>query len=259
LHEELAQVRTLLNNSHNLLPIGVGFITWCLAKDAVNDEGVPDTLAVALDAKPAAVWFSFGDFSPYVSIVRQRSPDTAIIAQIQTVCDAQRAVEGGCDVIVAQGSDAGGHGLATNGSVMTLVPEVVDAVGESMPVLAAGGVVDGRGLAACLMLGADGVVMGTRFIASRECISSDVAKRKIVELADGGVNTVRTRIFDVLRGHDGWPNEFDGRAVRNTTVEESMVRNEDADEMIEKRKKRYAEAVACGDMNIAVRMQTTRV
>ncbi|KAJ3083657.1 hypothetical protein HK102_000956, partial [Quaeritorhiza haematococci] len=130
--------------SMTLNPVGIGFITWTLAENE-NTR----LLETALDLQPAVIWFSFGDFSPYVELVRShpKTRDTKIIAQINTVDEAIQAVGFGADIIVAQGSEAGGHGAKDNASVFCLVPEVVDAVGDKVPVVAAGGVTDGRQMA----------------------------------------------------------------------------------------------------------------
>jgi NAD(P)H-dependent flavin oxidoreductase YrpB (nitropropane dioxygenase family) len=93
-------------------------------------------------------------------------------------------------VIVAQGIDAGGHGPINAASIISLVPEIVSAIPE-IPVLAAGGISDARGVLAALALGADGVVMGTRFAASVESATADSAKRLIIQTQDGGVSTQR--------------------------------------------------------------------
>jgi nitronate monooxygenase len=94
---------------------------------------------------------------------------------------------------------------------LPLVPAVADAV-DPVPVLAAGGIADGRGVAAALMLGAQGAVLGTRFCASPEALYPDWAKKQLV--ARGGDETSRTQVFDVVRGLD-WPSPYTGRALRN--------------------------------------------
>jgi nitronate monooxygenase len=111
---------------------------------------------------------------------------------------------------VAQGSEAGGHGAAGH-ATLPLVPAVVDAVAP-VPVLAAGGIADGRGVAAALMLGAHGAMIGTRFAAATESLMHEQAKDRIV--AARAADTARTRVFDVIRGY-GWPEPYTGRALRN--------------------------------------------
>jgi nitronate monooxygenase len=185
--------------------VGVGFITFAL------DER-PDSLDLALRAAPCAVQLSFGDPTPYVP--RIKDAGALLISQVQTVDEARRAVDAGADVIVAQGQDSGGHGRPGRGTV-GLVPAIVDAVGP-VPVAAAGGLADGRGLAAALTLGAAGVALGTRFFASAEAISDPRAEDLLI--ASTGDDTVRTPAFDVVRG-PAWPQGYDGRAVRNRLVD----------------------------------------
>lgn len=182
--------------------VGVGFILWALEKN-------PQVLDVVLDAKPAAVMLSFGDPTPFTP--RIKDAGCKIICQVQTLAQAKQAAAAGADVIIAQGRDAGGHSGTTRGT-MGLVPAVVDAVAP-IPVVAAGGIADGRGLAAALALGAAGVSMGTRFTASRESLWDQ--KMKAVTLAAGGDQTEQTRVFDVVRGAP-WPAIYPGRALRNT-------------------------------------------
>jgi nitronate monooxygenase len=181
--------------------VGVGFILWALEKN-------PAALDVALDARPAAVMLSFGDPTPFTG--RIRDAGCKIICQVQTLAQAKQAAAAGADVIIAQGRDAGGHSGTTRGT-MGLVPAVVDAVG-TIPVVAAGGIADGRGLAAALSLGAAGVSMGTRFTATRESLWDQAMKA--TTLAAGGDQTEQTRVFDVVRAA-AWPAIYPGRALRN--------------------------------------------
>ena len=127
--------------------VGVGFITWSMARQ-------PRLLDVTLERKPAAVMLSFGDPAPHADRIKRAG--ALLICQVQTAAMAKDAVAKGADIIVAQGTEGGGHGGSV--STMPLVPAIVDAVGNSVPVVAAGGIADGRGLAAALMLGASGVL-----------------------------------------------------------------------------------------------------
>lgn len=181
--------------------VGIGFILWAL-------DGNPSALDVALDARPAAVMLSFGDPSPYTA--RIKAAGCRIICQVQTLEQARKAASAGADVIIAQGRDAGGHSGMTRGTI-GLVPAVVDAVGP-IPVVAAGGIADGRGLAAALSLGAAGVSMGTRFTATAESLWDRAMKEKAV--ASSGDQTAQTRVFDIVRGA-AWPAIYPGRALRN--------------------------------------------
>jgi enoyl-[acyl-carrier protein] reductase II len=140
---------------------------------------------------------------------------------------ARRAVEAGCDLVVAQGTEAGGH----TGTVATmpLVPLIVDAVGDRVPVVAAGGIFDGRGLAAALVLGADGVWVGTRFIATHEARAVRGYKEALLHTAEDGTvvtraytgKTLRAVANDYTRWWEAHPGELErfpmqiGRAVRD--------------------------------------------
>lgn len=113
---------------------------------------------------------------------------TKVVAMVATTADAVEAVKNGVDVVVAQGAEAGGHRSygskrpradATGSSTLSLVPAVITAVGATVPVVAAGGIVDGRGLAAMLALGADGVLLGSRFVATSESMASTLYKTRM--------------------------------------------------------------------------------
>ena len=136
---------------------------------------------------------SFGDPAPFVPPIR--AAGARLILQVQTLADARAAAALGADVVVAQGAEAGGHGAKR--ATLPLVPAVVDAIAPT-PVAAAGGIADGRGLAAALVLGAAGVLAGTRFYASREALGHAAAKARLVEGA--GDATLRTTVFDLVRG-----------------------------------------------------------
>lgn len=216
--------------------IGVGFITWRL-------DGTPEVLDAALAHRPAAVMLSFGDPAPYVGRIREAG--SVAICQVQTVADAVRAVSAGAQVIVAQGADAGGHG-ASRGT-FALVPAVVDAAGP-IPVVAAGGVGDGRGLAAALTMGAAGVLVGSRFYASREALAKPEAKDRTV--AASGDHTVQSSVFDRVRGYD-WPAPFRLRTLQNRFTERWHGRDAALADGIEAVRAAYAEAVDAADMDEA--------
>ncbi|MCJ1446553.1 MAG: hypothetical protein MMC23_007058 [Stictis urceolatum] len=124
-------------------------------------------------------------------------------------------------VLVAQGSDAGGHQLQRSASLLTLLPELFDALSshghgyKHIPILAAGGILDSRGAAAALALGASGVVLGTRLIGARELSVPEGFRRQVLEARDGGESTVATRLFDRLRGTGDFPEGWYGRALVN--------------------------------------------
>jgi len=184
--------------------VGVGFITFALAERR-------DSLAIALDAAPVAVQLGFGDPRPYAAAIKDAG--AVLVCLVQSDTDVDQALDAGADVLVAQGCDSGGHGRPDR-ATMGLIPSVVDRAG-AVPVVAAGGIVDGRGLAAALALGATGVSMGTRFLASAEALSSEAEGRGLVEHRTG--DTVRTPVIDLVRG-PAWPDGFDARAVRNDFI-----------------------------------------
>jgi len=185
--------------------VGIGFIQWRLEQE-------PETLDIALDRKPAAIMLSFGDptrFAPQI-----KAAGCKLICQVQSVEGARVAADAGADVIVAQGRDAGGHAGTMRGT-MGLVPAAVDAVAP-IPVVAAGGIADGRGLAAAVSLGAAGVLMGTRFSVTQESLQSDSMKTVITKAK--GDQTAQTRVFDIVR-EAGWPSVYPGRVLRNEFFE----------------------------------------
>src|SRR5436190_15316219 len=137
-----------------------------------------DAFRYTLAARPAVISFALGDPG---DLVRQaHDVGSRVMVQITTVAQAIQASERGVDVIIAQGGEAGGYG--GNISTMALVPQVVDAVAP-IPVVAAGGIFDGRGIAAALMLGAVGVNLGTRFLATKEAPISDEWEQAVVDAA----------------------------------------------------------------------------
>lgn len=150
---------------------------------------------------------SFGDFQPFLRKIRDGK--TKLIAQVQTLDQARECVDAGVDAIVAQGTEAGGHGGTR--STLPFVPAVID-VAKDIPVIVAGGIADGRGLAAALALGVAGVLCGTCFFASDESLASDNAK--LAALCGSGEDTERSSIFDMARGLD-WPDGWNLRTMRN--------------------------------------------
>jgi nitronate monooxygenase len=225
----------LLEQTHTRF--GVGFITWSMAKQ-------PKLLDLALERKPAAVVLSFGDPQPFVDRIKRSG--ALVICQIQSIALAKEAAAAGADVLIAQGTEGGGHGVSRG--LVTLLPEVVDAVGKSTPVLAAGGIADGRGLAAALMLGASGVVMGTRFYATHEAAGAPAAKERI--RAATGDDTQRSIVFDISR-RNVWPAPFTGRCLRNAHLDRWLGREVELLRHQEEESERYAAARRENDFDIA--------
>ncbi len=216
--------------------IGCGFITWSLAQR-------PGLLDGVLDHRPAAIMLSFGDPNPFASAIR--AAGARLICQVHSVAQARDAAGAGADVIVAQGTGAGGHGQSE--PLFTLLPQVVEACPD-VPVVAAGGIADGRGMAAAMMLGAEGVLMGTRFYASHEADGHPEAKRRIVA-AEGG-QTVRSIVFDISR-RNRWPDPYKGRVLRNHHVERWLGREGELEAKAEEVGRDYMAARERGDFDIA--------
>jgi nitronate monooxygenase len=220
-------------------PIGCGFITWALRRK-------PEVFEAVVARKPKAIFLSFDDPEPFAS--RARAADVVLFCQLQTRADAERALDCGADVIVAQGTEAGGHGGTR--ATITLVPEIADLIAKRAPgtlLCAAGGIADGRGLAAALMLGADGVVVGTRFWACEESLVP--APLKLAALAAVGDDTLRQRLFDIVRQR-AWPERYTGRVLRNDFVREWLGREHElaADKF---QIERYRAAAQAADPQIA--------
>lgn len=222
-------------------PIGVGFIGWKLMEQ-------PRLLDVALERSPAAVVYSFADPAPFAPRIHEAH--VPLLVQIGNLEEARRAIDLGATGIIAQGGEAGGHGRGER-STFTLVPEVADLTGNRAPdtlVLASGGVVDGRGLAAALSLGADGAMVGSRFWATQESPARPGAQARVV--AAGSDDTLRSSVFDIVRGYP-WPDGYTGRTLRNSFVDHWRTQEDtlrgDADDAA----RMYRTAAAADDFTIA--------
>jgi nitronate monooxygenase len=203
--DRLAAVHAVLN----------GFRTQLgLPARSERPGAVPDIIAaqveVILEERPAVFSIGLGDPGPDL-VLRCRAQGIKVVAMVATVEDARAVVESGVDAVVAQGSEAGGHRStwvkrpspdAASVGTLALVPQIVDAV--PVPVVAAGGIADGRGLAAALALGAVGILLGTRFVATRESMAPEFWKKSLLERE--GDDTTITDAFSGL-----WL-----RALRNT-------------------------------------------
>lgn len=167
-----------------------------------------ERLSACLDAGVRIVSFFWGDASPYVARTHEAGAKSIVI--VGSSEEARIAADSGADMIVCQGFEAGGHVRGVAGSI-ALIPSVVDAVAP-LPVVAAGGFADGRGLAAALALGASGVWMGTRFAATSESLAHPAFKERLV--SSGESDTQYLCLFD-----GGWPNA-PHRVLRNSTVDD---------------------------------------
>jgi nitronate monooxygenase len=216
---------------------GIGFITWSLAKQ-------PHLLDIALEAQPSAVWLSFGDVAPFAA--RIKATGAKLVCQVQTEAMARAALDEGADMLVAQGGEAGGHGVSRG--TLALVPALVDMAGIDVPVIAAGGIADGRGLAAALMLGAAGVALGTRLYATEEAAGFAVAKQRIVDAS--GDDTLRSIVFDMSR-RNVWPAPYTGRCLQNEHLRRWAGREIELLREQAQVAERYAKARAAGDFDTA--------
>jgi nitronate monooxygenase len=210
---------------------GIGLVAWVLDRR-------PQLLDIAIGAKPRLISISFGDPSPYA----KRVHDAGILlgAQVQSRAWAQTALDGGVDILVAQGTEAGGHTGSAVGTLplLQVVLEMTDK-----PVVAAGGVATGRGLAAVLAAGASAAWIGTPFLLAAEARNTQAARNRIA--ASDETQTIYTRVYDRVT-HKGWPHEFGGRALRTeflerwTGHEDELMRDAQAVEQFDPREKIYA-------------------
>ncbi len=180
-------------------PFGVGFISHL--------PSTPELQEAALTEGVRIIAHSFTDPAPFMPALR--AARAIVLCQVRTVEQAKQAAAAGVHVIIAQGTEAGGH--TGHISTLPLVPAVVDAVAP-LPVIAAGGIADGRGIAAALMLGAEGVWLGTRFVATPEANFPEAKKARVV--AAGMGDTVLTRVHDIA-DRMPWPPDIGGRTIRN--------------------------------------------
>ncbi|MGH3434837.1 MAG: NAD(P)H-dependent flavin oxidoreductase [Sciscionella sp.] len=179
---------------------GIGLMAWSLPDN-------PGQLDAVIAARPVLVSVSYGDYQRYVKPLQENG--IAVATQSGTVADARAAEQAGVDLVVARGGEAGGHGRDTV-ATLPLLQAVLDAI--EAPVLAAGGIATGRGLAAVLAAGAAGAWVGTAFLACTEAANTAEARARV--LASDAGDTAYGRVFDIGQ-RLGWPPEFGGRALRN--------------------------------------------
>jgi len=184
---------------------GIGLMVWAI-------EARPELLDAALAASPFLISISFGSPAPYVEKIHQRG--ILLATQVHTTAEAVAAAQAGVDLVVAQGSEAGGH-HTEQVSTLPLLQSVLDAV--QIPVLAAGGIASARGVVAALAAGAEGVWMGTALLASPECDNTERARTQLVQAQE--TDTILTRVFDVGQ-RIPWPLQYPGRALRNRFSEQ---------------------------------------
>jgi nitronate monooxygenase len=213
-------------------PWGVGFLSWAI------DDGAVER---ALVYEPAAVMLSFGDPRRFADRIRQTG--ALLIIQVTDVDEARQAVDVGADVIVAQGTEAGGHGARRGRSTLPFVPVVVD-LAEPTVVLAAGGIADGRGVAAALALGAAGALIGTRFLVTAEALVEPSASAAI--MAGRGEDTERNTALDIARG-SRWPLRYSARTLGHPFLDQWRGREDELAADASARRA-YQAGVANGDL-----------
>ena len=257
LANELERTQKLLSQSgrnfdtaHDTLPFGFGLLLWGLQVEQVT------AIISQPDKRPAAIWLfaprQMSDLGDWSRGIRQATDGaTKVWIQVGTVADALTAVrEAEPDVLVVQGQDAGGHGLTKGAGLIPLLPEVTAAVtqlaasqGKRNPALvAAGGVMDGTCAAAALALGADGLCLGTRLLGTPEANVAEGYRQAVLRAKDGGATTVRSHVYDTLRGTTSWPSQYGGRGVVNA----SFFDHEKGMDM-DKNKELYNKALEQGD------------
>jgi NAD(P)H-dependent flavin oxidoreductase YrpB (nitropropane dioxygenase family) len=228
LREEIRKVRELTSR-----PFGVNHVVSQMDVDAVD---------ATIELRVPVLSLSWGRAAEIVR--RAHDAGMKVIHQVNTPEEAGRAASDGADVIVAQGAEGGGHVGAM--STLPLVPQVVDVV-NGVPVLAAGGIADGRGLAAALMLGAQGALIGTRFLATPEASGRGHSKDVILNAL--GSQTVASKFFDDVLGLR-WPGAV-VRSIRNPLLDRWAQRQQDWTLAADQIRPSLEAAVAAGDFVIA--------
>ena len=222
-------------------PFGAGFITQHISN-------APENFETVLEQKVPVILFSFADPRPWLSQAKESGAVT--VCQVQTVEAARLAVAGGADIVAAQGNDSGGHA-----GMLSLLPFLVRVVAEfpDVPIIAAGGIGDGRSLAAVLAAGAEGAWMGTVFTATEEDDEVPDAHKNLIVGSDGE-NTIYTQVFDIVNaamaGGAPWPEGIAGRAYNNRFAQEWHGREAELRESLDKIIPAYTEARQRGDFEI---------
>jgi nitronate monooxygenase len=201
-----AEIATIRSQTDG--PFAIGFITGFIPVFKPLFEA-----ALTATTPPAVIALSFGDPEPWLSMAKQAG--AAVMCQVQTLDEAARAVEAGADVLVVQGTEAGGHT-----GTMSLLPFLATAAHRwpDVPLLAAGGIADGRTLAAVLTAGADGAWLGTAFLATPEAVEVHDAHKRLIVASDGG-DTVFDLAYDIVSGLP-WPEGIGTRVRRNRFTDE---------------------------------------
>ena len=251
-------------------PAGIGLLAWNLTKKHGScDPRAPtaspaiELIDEALRARPSAIMVAFGvprEMVTWCRFLRERDLQVSgcdspvmLLVMVNSLEEARAAVKDiGADVLVVQGHEAGGHGHANAPPRDVLLSTVLDNIASwnarSPPVVSAGGISDGRAIAAQLTLGADGVLVGTRFLLTPEATYSSAQKEKLLRAV--GTDTVRSLAFDDARGTLDWPDGIDGRGLRSSTVDEYDAAAQGLERPVPgqpERHARYVQALQAGD------------
>ena len=211
---ETLKATAVAQTPNNIMPIGVGLLPFVVKMDTI--------LPILQKYQPAVLWLfaakEISDYATWATRIRDVCPNTRIWIQVGTASAALSIAQSAKpDVLVMQGSDAGGHGFERGASIVSLLPEASDVLaadGQShIPLLASGGIADARGAAAAFALGASGVVIGTRFLAARETNAPPGYRELVLAARDGAQSTVRSKLFDNVKGANIWPEAYDGRSL----------------------------------------------
>lgn len=237
------------------LPYGIGLLVWRLGGKLVD---------AVISARPSAVWLSYGETdatASWIKYIRERDSEISIATTANTLNEAHLAInEWKVDLLCVQGIEAGGHGLGSAPPRDALLAAVLDAnLNPAVPVLAAGGVIDGRGIASVLVQGAAGAAVGTRFLVSNESLYSTAQKELLVAASES--DTIRSLAFDDARNTTGWPAGVDGRGLMSPTVHdyEKAAAEGTLDAEADARRARYDAAVAAGETDRIVTWSGTGV
>ncbi|KAI0908628.1 FMN-dependent 2-nitropropane dioxygenase [Ustulina deusta] len=268
LDEQLTLVRSLLPPEESTdkeaggpLPVGVGFV---LFSDCAAPHFGETTVPILARHRPAAVWFFAPDPDGPETLRRVIEAlctaaaasavdwNPRVVVQVGTVAAARQAAELGADVIVAQGAEAGGHQFVRAAGLVSLVPEVRDMVrnefaDREIAVWAAGGIADGRGVAAALALGAEAAVLGTRYVVAPESDAEDYKRKALLSASDGATSTVKSYVHDHVQGNFTWPALYDGRALVHQSYYDAQ-----GGMTIKENEARYRAAKEKGDVSMMV-------
>ncbi|KAK0733279.1 FMN-dependent 2-nitropropane dioxygenase [Lasiosphaeria miniovina] len=250
---ELTKAREILglvDQPREPLPVGVGFILCHESLTQFEETALP----ILKEHLPRAVWLFAPPADAEDGLVRGiiaalHASGFVVIFQVGNVAAARQAALDGADVIVAQGIDAGGHQFVRGSGVVTLVPEVMSMLEDEFSdreivLVAAGGIVDGRSVAAALALGAEAAVMGTKFIVAPEAWTPDARRKLILETKDGGVSTAKSSFYDQFQNSTVWGELYDGRAIIGDPYLDHV-----AGLPLEESQRRFLEARDTGDVS----------